>query len=151
MVGPLGPRNRALDGNVCLTHCLCQRHTGCCECCTVTVRRSQRSSTSGFGRSVLCAASVSRRPTLSSTACRQHESADGRSKFNSSVLTGLPPSSDTVLHICRPQWKSTVTEFVDELSDIIASLSVNYITVCSDVNCPDPTMTGSLTCSIYWD
>ena len=58
------------------------------------------------------------------------------------VRVGLPPSSHTVLHIYRPQWKSTVAEFVDELSDVIASLNANStdnLVVCGDVNCPGPT------------
>ena len=58
------------------------------------------------------------------------------------VRVGLPPSSHTVLHIYRSQWKSTVAEFVDELSDAIASLNANYtdnLVVCGDVNCPGPT------------
>jgi len=47
-----------------------------------------------------------------------------------------------VLHIYRPQWKSRVAEFVDELSDVIASLNANStdnLVVCGDVNCPGPT------------
>ena len=58
------------------------------------------------------------------------------------VRVGLPPSSHTVLHVYRPQWKSTVAEFVDELSDVIASLNANStdnLVVCGDVNCPGPT------------
>ena len=58
------------------------------------------------------------------------------------VRVGLPPSSHTVLHVYRPQWKSTVAEFVDQLSDVIASLNANStdnLAVCSDVNCPGPT------------
>jgi len=35
------------------------------------------------------------------------------------VRVGLPPLSHTVLHIYTPQWKSTVAEFVDELSDVM--------------------------------
>ena len=58
------------------------------------------------------------------------------------VRVGLPPSSHAVLHVYRPQWKSTVAEFVDELSDVIASLNANStdnLVVCGDVNCPGPT------------
>ena len=58
------------------------------------------------------------------------------------VRVGLPPSSHTVLHVYTPQWKSTVAEFVEELSDVIASINANStdnLVVCGDVNCPGPT------------
>jgi len=58
------------------------------------------------------------------------------------VRVGLPPSSHTVLQVYTPQWKSTVAEFVDELSDVIASLNANStdnLIVCGDVNCLGPT------------
>ena len=76
---------------------------------------------------------------------RRHQLSDSLSPrtFEAQLIrVSLPPSSHTVLHIYRSQWKSTVAEFVDELSDAIASLNANYtdnLVVCGDVNCPGPT------------
>ena len=75
---------------------------------------------------------------------RQHPLSDSlrpRTFEAQLVRVGLPPSSHTVLHIYRPQWMSTVPEFVDELSDVIASLNASCtdnLVVCGDVNCPGP-------------
>jgi hypothetical protein len=55
------------------------------------------------------------------------------------VRVGLPPLTHAVINIYRPQWMSSVPEFIDELDDIIASLGVectDNIVLCGDLNCP---------------
>jgi len=55
------------------------------------------------------------------------------------VRVGLPPLTHAVIHVYRPQWMSTVPDFIDELTGIIASLSVDCndnIILCGDLNCP---------------
>ena len=99
---------------------------------------------------VLCSGSPSRGGRLAvvfrhNLIVRRHPLSDSLSPrtFEAQLVrVGLPPSSHTVLHIYTPQWKSTVAEFVDELSDVIASLNANStdnLIVCGDVNCPGPT------------
>ena len=44
-------------------------------------------------------------------------------------------------NIYRPQWMSSVAEFIDELTDIIALLSAectDNVVVCGNLNCPGP-------------
>jgi len=53
------------------------------------------------------------------------------------VGSATPPL--TVVNIYRPHWMSSVAGFVDELTDIIASLTSDYadnIVLCGDLNCP---------------
>jgi len=55
------------------------------------------------------------------------------------VRVGLPPLTHAVIHLYRPQWMSTVPEFIDDLSDVIASLGAecsDNIVLCGDLNCP---------------
>lgn len=55
------------------------------------------------------------------------------------LRVGAASSQLTVVHVYRPQWMSTVTNFVDELADIIAILTSecsDNIIVCGDMNCP---------------
>ena len=43
------------------------------------------------------------------------------------------------MNVYRPQWMSSVSGFVDELADIVASLSSDCsddVLLCGDVNCP---------------
>jgi hypothetical protein len=55
------------------------------------------------------------------------------------VRVGLPPLCHTVFNVYRPQWKSSVADFVDELSDIIASVAADCsdtILLVGDLNAP---------------
>ena len=55
------------------------------------------------------------------------------------LRVGLSSSSHVIINIYRPQWMSTVTAFVDELSEVIATLGADCsdnIIVCGDLNCP---------------
>jgi len=55
------------------------------------------------------------------------------------LCVGAASSQLTVVHFYLPQWMSTVTNFVDELADIIAILTSecsDNIIVCGDMNCP---------------
>ena len=54
------------------------------------------------------------------------------------VRVGLPPLTHAVIHVYRPQWMSSVLEFIDELSDVITSLGAECcnIFVFGDLNCP---------------
>ena len=57
------------------------------------------------------------------------------------VRVGTSPLTHTVANIYQPQWMSSVAEFVDELTDIIALLSAectDNIIVCGDLNCLGP-------------
>ena len=50
-----------------------------------------------------------------------------------------PGTSLAVMNVYRPQWMSSVSGFVDELADIVASLSSDCsddVLLCGDVNCP---------------
>jgi len=42
----------------------------------------------------------------------------------------------TVVHVYRPQWMSSVSNFVDELADVIATLTADSSGDCGDLNCP---------------
>ena len=53
------------------------------------------------------------------------------------VRVGLPPLTHAVIHVYRPQWMSSVPEFIDEVTDIIASLGAecsDNIVLCGDAN-----------------
>ena len=79
---------------------------------------------------------------------RRHQLSDSVSPHTFEaqlVCVGLPPSSHTVLRTYRPQWKSMVAKFVDELSDVIPLLNANStdnLVVCGDVNFPGPTLSS---------
>ena len=77
-----------------------------------------------------------------STVMRRHPLAD---KYRPKtfemqlVCVGLPPLTHAVIHIYRPPWMSSVLEFIDDLTDIIASLCAecgDNIVLCGDLNCP---------------
>jgi len=74
------------------------------------------------------------------------------------VRLSTPPLTHTVANIYRPQWMSSVAEFVDELTDVISMLSAecgDNIVMCGDLNCPgsDPTRStpASLQHWTVWD
>lgn len=55
------------------------------------------------------------------------------------LRVGTTSSMATVVHVYRPQWMSSVSNFVDELADITAIITSecsDNLIVCGDMNCP---------------